>query len=241
MGHPLLNAELQKDQPKVLLVEDDERLSELVRSYLQNNGFQVSVEFRGDRVFDRVQSERPDLVVLDLGLPGQSGFDVCKALRASNSLPILILTARNSDIDHVLGLELGADDFVIKPVEPRVLVARIQALLRRSRAPAGADQRKLQFGGLTIDTAARSVELNGQQITLSSNEFDLLHFLATHAGEIQSRETLYLQLYRREYDGVDRTLDVRISHLRRKLGDTGDPERIRTVWGHGYLFVPGAW
>jgi DNA-binding response OmpR family regulator len=241
VGHPLLSAEAQKDRPKVLLVEDDERLSELVRSYLQSNGFQVSVEFRGDRVFERVQSERPDLVVLDLGLPGQSGFDVCKALRTVNSLPILILTARNSDIDHVLGLELGADDFVTKPVEPRVLIARIQALLRRSRAPAGVEQRKLYFGGLSIDTAARAVELNGQQVPLSSNEFDLLHFLATRAGEIQSRETLYLQLYRREYDGVDRTLDVRISHLRRKLGDTGEPERIRTVWGHGYLFVPGAW
>lgn len=224
----------------MLLVEDDERLSELVRSYLQSNGFQVSVEFRGDRVFERVQSERPDLVVLDLGLPGQSGFDVCKALRTANSLPILILTARNSDIDHVLGLELGADDFVTKPVEPRVLIARIQALLRRTRTPV-QEQRKLQFGALAIDTAARLVELNGQAVSLSSNEFDLLYFLAMRAGEIQSRETLYLQLYRREYDGVDRTLDVRISHLRRKLGDTGEPERIRTVWGHGYLFVPGAW
>jgi DNA-binding response OmpR family regulator len=224
----------------VLLVEDDQRLSELVCSYLQSNGFQVSVEYRGDRVFERVQGERPDLVVLDLGLPGRSGFDVCKQLRTVNSLPILILTARNSDIDHVLGLELGADDFVIKPVEPRVLIARIHALLRRTRAPI-PEHRKLQFGGLSIDTAARAVELNGQQVTLSSNEFDLLHFLATRAGEIQSRETMYLQLYRREYDGVDRTLDVRISHLRRKLGDTGEPERIRTVWGHGYLFVPGAW
>lgn len=241
MGHTLLNAETPKDRPKVLLVEDDQRLSELVRSYLESNGFQVCVEFRGDRVFERVQNERPDLVVLDLGLPGQSGFEVCKTLRNANSLPILILTARNSDIDHVLGLELGADDFVTKPVEPRVLVARIQALLRRARGPATTEQRKLQFGGLTIDTAARAVELDGQQVSLSSNEFDLLHFLATRAGEIQSRETLYLQLYRREYDGVDRTLDVRISHLRRKLGDTGEPAKIRTVWGHGYVFVPGAW
>lgn len=241
MGHPVLSPDIQKDAPKVLLVEDDQRLSDLVSSYLQSNGFQVSVEYRGDRVFERVQSERPDLVVLDLGLPGKSGFDVCKSLRTVHSLPILILTARNSDIDHVLGLELGADDFVIKPVEPRVLIARIQALLRRSRGPAAAGERKLQFGALSIDTAARAVELNGEGVSLSSNEFDLLHYLATHAGEIQSRETLYLQLYRREYDGVDRTLDVRISHLRRKLGDTGEPERIRTVWGHGYVFVPGAW
>jgi DNA-binding response OmpR family regulator len=230
------------DQPKVLLVEDDLRLAELVRSYLQSNGFRVSVEERGDRVVARVQEENPDLIVLDLGLPGQNGFAVCKELRAAHRTPILILTARNSDIDHVLGLELGADDFVIKPAEPRVLVARIHALLRRSKAAPGlVENRKIAFGALLIDTAARSVLLDGQPVALSSNEFDLLLFLATRAGEIQSRETLYQHLHRREYDGLDRTLDVRISHLRRKLGDTGAPERIKTVWGHGYLFVPDAW
>jgi two-component system OmpR family response regulator/two-component system response regulator RstA len=228
-------------QPKVLLVEDDVRLAELVRSYLHSNGFDVSVEGRGDRVVERVQRERPDLIVLDLGLPGQNGFAVCKALRPASSVPILILTARNSDIDHVLGLELGADDYVIKPVEPRVLVARIHALLRRSKATNAVDDKKIVFGALSIDTAARAVALHGKLVALSSNEFDLLLLLATRAGEIQSRETLYQQLYRREYDGVDRTLDVRISHLRRKLEDTGEPEKIRTVWGHGYLFVPDAW
>lgn len=226
----------------MLLVEDDSRLSELVRSYLHSNGFEVTVEFRGDRVVDRVKSDRPDIIVLDLGLPGQDGFAVCRELRAFGTIPILILTARNSDIDHVLGLELGADDFVIKPVEPRVLVARLHALLRRTAGgPPTAEPKKLHFGSLSIDTAARAVVLNGADVALSSNEFDLLLYLAAHAGEIQSRETLYLQLYRREYDGIDRTLDVRISHLRRKLGDTGEPEKIRTVWGHGYLFVPGAW
>lgn len=230
------------DLPKVLLVEDDLRLSELVRSYLESNGFRVMVEARGDRVIARVQSDCPDLIVLDLGLPGQSGFAVCKELRAgAHRIPILILTARNSDIDHVLGLELGADDFVIKPAEPRVLVARIHALLRRSRAPVVVEGRKIAYGALSIDTAARSVALKGKAVSLSSSEFDLLLFLATHAGEIQSRETLFQHLHRREYDGIDRTLDVRISHLRRKLGDTGEPERIKTVWGHGYLFVPDAW
>jgi two-component system OmpR family response regulator len=227
--------------PKVLLVEDDVRLAELVRSYLQSNGFQVSVEYRGDRVVERVQTDNPDLIVLDLGLPGQNGFSVCKSLRLAHRVPILILTARNSDIDHVLGLELGADDFVTKPVEPRVLVARIQALLRRSRFPGVIEQKKMSFGGLSIDTAARAVLLKGQPVSLTSNEFDLLVFLATHAGEIQSRDALYQHLHRREYDGVDRTLDVRISHLRKKLGDTGESEGIKTVWGHGYLFVPNAW
>jgi two-component system OmpR family response regulator/two-component system response regulator RstA len=114
-------------------------------------------------------------------------------------------------------------------------------LLRRSRATPVAEHRKLRFGSLFIDTAARAVRINEEEIALSSNEFDLLLYLATHPGEIQSRETLYVQLYRREYDGLDRTLDVRISHLRRKLGDTAEPERIKTVWGHGYLFVAEAW
>lgn len=227
--------------PMVLLVEDDLRLAELVRSYLQSNGFRVGVENRGDRVVERVQRENTDLVILDLGLPGKDGFIVCRELRAAVSLPILMLTARNSDIDQVVGLELGADDYVIKPVEPRVLVARLQALLRRGRTPQPGENRTLRFGSLAINTAARSVNLNDQPVVLSSNEFDLLLCLASGAGEVRSREALYQQLYKREYNGLDRTLDVRISHLRRKLGDSGDPEKIRTVWGHGYVFVPDAW
>jgi len=227
--------------PLVFLVEDDLRLSELVRSYLQMNGFRVSVETRGDLVLERVRSESPDLVILDLGLPGKDGFSVCRELRAAFNIPILILTARDDDIDHVLGLELGGDDYVIKPVEPRVLVARIHTLLRRSRTPSTAENNALRFGTLSINTAARSIRLNGQPVALSSNEFDLLLFLASRAGELQSRESLYQQLYKREYNGLDRTLDVRISHLRKKLGDTGSPEKIKTVWGHGYLFVPDAW
>jgi DNA-binding response OmpR family regulator len=227
-------------QPLVLLVEDDVRLSELIRTYLQANDFRVLVEHRGDRAAARMQ-ERPDLVVLDVGLPGQDGFSVCRELRRGFAGPILMLTARNSDIDHVVGLELGADDYVIKPVEPRVLVARIHALLRRGGGRAALEHQPLRFGRLTIDPAARLVTLAERAISLSSNEFDLLHALAQRPGEIQSREKLYQQLYRREYDGLDRTLDVRISHLRRKLGDDGRPERIRTVWGHGYVFAPDAW
>jgi DNA-binding response OmpR family regulator len=225
----------------VLLVEDDLRLSEVVCSYLQANGFRVLAESDGARVPERVRAESPDLVILDLGLPGKDGLSVCRELRAECEVPILILTARDNDIDHVVGLELGADDYVVKPVEPRVLVARIHALLRRSRAPGATETRTLRFGRLAIHSAARSVTLNEVAVTLSSSEFDLLWLLASHAGEVQSRDALYRQLYRRNYDGVDRTLDVRISQLRKKLGDTGDPERIRTVWGHGYVFTPDAW
>jgi DNA-binding response OmpR family regulator len=224
--------------PFVLLVEDDLRLAALVRTYLEANGFRVATEHTGEHVVDRLQQDSVDLVLLDLGLPGRDGFAVCKELRARSALPILILTARDNDIDHVVGLELGADDYVVKPVEPRVLVARIHALLRRSK-PVATEQRLLKFGELSINATARSVSIGEREVTLSSNEFDLLFHLACRAGEIQSREDMYQQLYKREYDGLDRTLDVRISHLRKKLGDAGAPERIRTVWGHGYLFATG--
>ena len=237
-NEPIASAETA---PLIVLVEDDLRLSELVRTYLESNGFRVSVEHRGDRVLERVGRERPELIVLDLGLPGRDGFAVCKEVRAARyDVPILMLTARDTDIDQVLGLELGADDYVVKPVEPRVLVARINALLRRRKMQNGTERKTLRFGTLTIDTAARAVTLEGRFVALTSNEFDLLYALATKAGEIQSRESLYLQLYKREYDGLDRTLDVRISHLRRKLGDAAS-SKIRTVWGHGYLFVADAW
>ena len=228
--------------PSIMLVEDDLRLAELVSRYLENNGFRLTTLARGDRVLEQVQRDPPDLIILDLGLPDQDGLSICKQLRPAYVNPILILTARDNDIDHVLGLELGADDYVIKPVEPRVLMARIQALLRRSKLQPRAEHTILKFGQLQISVAARSVSLNGQPVALSSNEFDLLVYLAEHAGEIQSRVKLFHHLYGREYDGVDRMLDVRISHLRRKLGDDADSsERIKTIWGQGYLFVADAW
>jgi two-component system OmpR family response regulator/two-component system response regulator RstA len=226
----------------IILVEDDLRLAELVSRYLEKNGFRVSATGQGEEAVERVQLENPDLVILDLGLPGLDGFEVCKRLRPAYRNPILILTARDDDIDHVLGLELGADDYVVKPVEPRVLMARIHALLRRSRMQQSrSDQANLHFGRLSISQASRSVTLDGQPLPLSSNEFDLLAHLARHAGEVQSRSALFLELYGREYDGVDRMLDVRISNLRRKLGDSDGSQRIKTIWGQGYLFVPDAW
>lgn len=227
--------------PSIMLVEDDLRLAELVSRYLESNAFRVKTVHRGDQVLEAVQSERPDLVILDLGLPGEDGLSVCRQLRENYGDPILILTARNSDIDHVLGLELGADDYVIKPVEPRVLMARIHALLRRNKAPPAARSKTLRFGDLHLNSAARSVSLKERPISLSGSEFELLFHLAAHAGEIQSRETLYKALYKRDYDGMDRMLDVRISHIRRKLGEEDSSERIKTIWGQGYLFLPEAW
>jgi len=227
---------------KIVLVEDDARLAELVSRYLETNGFAVTSIDRGNEVVAAVRREAPDHVILDLGLPGQDGFSVCRQLRPIYEHPILILTARDNDGDQVLGLELGADDYVIKPVEPRVLMARIHALLRRGRHRTKPESRVLRFGRLIVHLGARSVSVDGQSVALSSNEFDLLVHLAKHAGQVLSRETIFQDLYHREYDGVDRMLDVRISHLRKKLGDDADcSERIKTIWGQGYLFVAEAW
>jgi two-component system OmpR family response regulator/two-component system response regulator RstA len=230
-------------QHSILLVEDDLRLADLVSRYLANQGFDMTIVSRGDEVVERVQRDNPDLVILDLGLPGEDGFSICRRLRPAYTNPILILTARDNDIDHVLGLELGADDYVIKPVEPRVLLARIGVLLRRNQAaPAPGPSKVLAFGRLLINVVSRAVKWDGREVALSRNEFDLLVFLASHPGEIQSRERLFKSLYNRDYDGLDRMLDIRISRLRRKLDDDAEnPQRIKTIWGQGYLFVPDAW
>ncbi len=229
-------------ETSVLLVEDDVRLAELVSRYLETNGMSVTTVARGDRVLELVRQNPPELIILDLGLPGEDGFAVCRQLRPAYGNPILILTARDNDIDHVLGLELGADDYVIKPVEPRVLLARINALLRRSRAGLEIASHTLRFGRLVISLTSHSVHLDGLPIDLSRNEFELLAHLAAHAGKIQSRDALFRSLYNREYDGVDRMLDIRVSRLRRKLGEDAEhSERIKTIWGSGYLFVPDAW
>jgi len=225
-----------------MLVEDDTRLADLVSRYLESDGFHVTVADVRKNVVDQILRQAPDVLILDLGLPGEDGFSICKQARSSFKNPILILTARNNDLDHVLGLELGADDYVMKPVDPRVLTARINALLRRSPVTADFHQDSWQFGGLHVDIVARSVTLHDQLVDLSTTEFDLLLQLVTHAGEIQSRDSLYRQLYRRDYDGADRLLDVRVSHLRKKLGDdTESAPRIKTIWGKGYMFVPNAW
>src|SRR3981189_21503 len=152
--------------PSIILVEDDLRLSELVSRYLENNGFRVTITNGGDQVVSQVLRDVPDLVILDLGLPGEDVLSICGQLRPAYQNPILILTARDNDIDHGLGLELGADDYVIKPVEPRVLMARVQALLRRSKAQSSGEHKILLFGRLQIHTAARSVALDGRTIAL---------------------------------------------------------------------------
>lgn len=226
----------------ILLVEDDERLARLVREYLEGQGFEVSVEGRGDTAPERIRSLAPDLVVLDLMLPGRDGLDVCREVRPNYDGPILILTAREDDMDQVAGLEIGADDYVKKPVEPRVLLARVRALLRRAGSGREAGVGDLRFGVLRIDDRSRRVHLDGEEIDLTTTEYDLLVLLATHAGSVLSRDDLFRRLRGIEYDGIDRSVDIAISRLRRKLeADPADPQRIRTVWRRGYLFAPDAW
>ncbi|KXI30937.1 response regulator [Paraglaciecola hydrolytica] len=228
----------------VLLVEDDERLSQLIISYLHTQGFTVTRLASGEKLLATVKQSPPDIVVLDVMLPGDNGFTLCRALRPIYSGPLLFMTAKGDDFDQVMGLEIGADDYIIKPVEPRVLLARINALLRRvkHKTASQANTQKLVFGQLVIDRNARSAVLKGRDVQLTSHEFDMLWKLAENASTLVERSVLYDELIGREYDGLDRSADVRVSRLRKKLDDNPlHPYRIKTIWGKGFFFVADAW
>lgn len=227
----------------IMLVEDDASLAQWFYDYLHENGYMITLVNRGDLAVDLITSEQPDLVVLDVMLPGKDGFDVCKAVRTSFNNPILMMTARDEETDEVLGLELGADDYLIKPVKPRVLLSRIKALLRRSvPLQTATGPSHLNFGKLVLDLTAQNVLLNNSRIALSSNEFHILSVLANAADNVVSRASLVEQYRGIEYDGFDRSIDIIISRLRKKLlDDSTNPFRIKTIWGKGYLFVSSAW
>ena len=231
---------------RILLVEDDERLADLTAEYLRRNDLEVTIEGRGDTAETRILDEQPDLVILDVMLPGKDGFEVCRAVRPNYRGVILMLTARDEDFDQILGLEMGADDYIAKPVQPRLLLARIKALLRRfSTAPEGGTQGSTEervFGQFRISQATRTASLAGQTIDLTTAEFDLLWLLACHAGNVLSRDDLLQELRGIGFDGLDRSIDARISRLRKKLNDDPEnPTRIKTVRGKGYLFSKHDW
>lgn len=228
----------------LLLVEDDTRLATLVANYIRKHGFHVSVEAQGDIAVKRIIDEQPALVVLDILLPGLDGLEVCRQARVGYSGPILMLTALDEDVDQIVGLEIGADDYVTKPVEPRVLLARIRALLRRAMTAntnsAEDKQITLADGVICIDAGARELRCDGQVVKMTTSEFDLLWLLASHAGTVFSRDDLYQTLNGFCYDGVDRAMDIRVSKLRKLLNDDpDDPKMIKTVRGKGYLFAAG--
>lgn len=221
--------------PRILIIEDDERLGRLTAEYLRKQGLEVDLERDGLRGRHRILSEAPDLVVLDVMLPGEDGLSVCRAVRPDYAGPILMLTARGEELDQVLGLELGADDYVVKPVSPRLLLARIKALLRRPVAAPEAPGGAVVAGGVRVDPALREASIAGRPLDLTTAEFDLLWALAERAGTPVTRDDLFQQLRGIEYDGLDRSMDVRVSQLRRKLEAAGaDKGLIKTVRGTGY-------
>lgn len=233
---------METDKAHLLIVEDDDQLAELLIEYLGQQGFELSRVASGDVAAEKILKTRPDLVILDLMLPGANGLDVCREVRDSYSGSILMLTASQSEADHVAGLELGADDFVNKPIEPRVLLARIRAQLRRlnggSDAKSDDEGGILRVGSLQVDIASRDVSVEGELVPLTTMEFDVLLRLALEAGSVVKRDDLYAQVMGIEYDGIDRGMDVHVSRIRRKLQRAGfDSSRLKSVRGVGYLLA----
>ncbi|WP_394781948.1 response regulator [Undibacterium sp.] len=225
---------------RVMLVEDDAKLAALVTEYLGAYEFAVDVVSRGDTALAHFRASLPDIVILDLMLPGMDGMVVCRQLREVSNVPILILTAREDAFDEVSGLEQGADDYVNKPVQPRVLLARLRALLRRTQEEARVETENLIFGALQLSKGNRTVTWRKQSVSLNSTEYKLLLVLAESAGQVLSRNDILIQMRGIEFDGLDRSIDNSISRLRRKFDDAG-ADKIKTVWGEGYLFSPSAW
>ncbi len=220
----------------ILLVEDEQAIAELVGAYLRREGFEVVWARSGEQALEELPRHPVRLVVLDIGLPGIDGFEVCRRLRGRTGVPILILSARDEEIDRVAGLEAGADDYVVKPFSPRELVARVKAILRRALGGgvvghAGA----LAVGDVELDQAARAVAVAGRPVELTSREFDLLAALLAHPGVVLSRDRLLELAWQGEFAGGTRTVDVHIAQLRRKLGR---PDLVETVRGAGYKAVP---
>ncbi|PYT23789.1 MAG: DNA-binding response regulator [Acidobacteria bacterium] len=218
---------------RILLVDDDAELCSLLVEFLSRQGFSVECEHEGHRGLDKAQHGGFDLVVLDVMLPGMDGFEILRRLRERRRVPVLMLTARGEDLDRIAGLEAGADDYLAKPFNPRELVARIRAILRRLEKPPSPEG-PLEVNGVRIDPGAREVTVNGKKIELTTYEFDILELLMRTAGEVLSRDDLMEHLYNRKATAYDRSIDMHISHLRKKL-ESGQPV-IKTIRGVGYQF-----
>jgi len=223
---------------RILVIDDDVELCALVAEYLAGEGFQAEGIHAGDLGLQRAVKGEHILIVHDVMLPGMNGFEVLKRLRATSRMPVLLLTARGEDVDRILGLELGADDYLPKPFNPRELVARIRAILRRTQGLGDAKQPVLQAGGIELDTATRTVRQAGVPVELTSVEFGLLEVLLRSAGQVVTREKLAATVLGRKFAPFDRSIDMHVSKVRKKLGDTGGSEDlIKTVRGSGYIFA----
>jgi DNA-binding response OmpR family regulator len=221
---------------RILVVDDEKNIVDLVRMYLEREGFRVMAAYDGEGALEKARSEEPNLIVLDIMLPKIDGFEVCRRLRAESDLPIIMLTARDDDIDKIVGLEIGADDYMTKPFNPRELVARVKAILRRAeRTPRPRDER-LEIGDVVIDPARREVLVAGEAVSLRTKEFDLLLAFAQHPGIVLTREQLLSLVWGYDFYGQTRTVDVHVAHLRKRLAGSAQV-RIETVTGVGYKLV----
>ncbi len=220
----------------ILVIDDDEKLNKLLKRFLGDFDYTVYTATDAREGLKKIRTASPDLIILDVMLPGMTGFDLCKRIRQSSAVPIIMLTAMGDLMDKVVGLELGADDYLPKPFEPRELVARIQAVLRRTRQP-GADRRR-RFGRLDVDFHRQQAWLDKDRIHLTTNEFSALDLLVRHAGKVMDRDEILQTLRGIDSDAFNRAVDITISRLRQKLGDDPkNPEFIKTVWGAGYVFI----
>jgi DNA-binding response OmpR family regulator len=219
----------------ILVVDDEANIRELARMYLEQEGYRVLAADDGLEALATIRRDEPNLVVLDLMLPGLDGWEVCRRVRAAGNLPIIMLTARDDDVDKIVGLELGADDYLTKPFNPRELVARVRAILRRAGPGSAPTSQARHLGNLTVRPASREVLLDGRRIPLRAREFDLLLALIEHENVVLSREQLLNLVWGYDFYGETRTVDVHIAHLRDKLGDS--QVKIETVWGLGYKLV----
>ena len=225
-----------KDKQTILVVDDDPNIAQLVRLYLEKEGFAVSIQTRGDEAVSAFQKNPPSLMLLDIMLPGLDGWQVCRAIRQISNIPIIMLTAKDDTFDKVLGLELGADDYVTKPFEGKELVARVKAVLRRA-APGESEKDTLSFPGLTISLEKYEVHFQGKIVEMPPKELEVLYFLASHQNRVFTREQLLEQVWGFDFFGDSRTVDVHIKRLREKLQDSEQfGWQIRTVWGVGYKF-----
>ncbi len=223
-------------QELILVVDDEPKVARLARDYLEKNGFRVLTASDGPTALTLARRERPDLLILDLMLPGMDGREVCRILRRESDLPIIMLTALAEESDQVVGLELGADDYIVKPFSPRALVARVRAMLRRSQGQVKASA-VIRSGGLEVDIERHTVSQDGIPLHLTPNEFKLLAILARRPGQTFTREQLMDELYGVAIAGVDRSIDSHIKNLRRKLETGGRLPHIETVYGVGYRFT----
>jgi len=220
----------------ILIIDDDEKLDHLLNDYLSRHGFNVITVTAAFEGLARIEREPPDIIILDVMLPGMDGFEVCKEIRKNHTIPILMLTARGEVMDRIVGLELGADDYLPKPFEPRELVARIQAILRRSRDVEKSN--KIRAGKLIVDQSKQTVELEGEKIELTTMEFEVLALFIKNPGKVLTRDRIMQRTHDMDWEAFNRTVDVLISRLRQKMHD--DPKNSRffkTVWGKGYKFI----